>query len=594
LSARQTRLLFVTLALAVALTRLLAAAHSLWEWDETLFCLSLHDFNVAAHHPHPPGFPLYVVLGRFFRLFVHDDFRALRAINLLCSMTIFPGVYFVARELRMEAVPAMIAALLTCFAPNIWFYGGTAFSDIPALAMLLFGIALLLRGRRSRAAYFAGCVLMAAACVMRPQNVLLGIYPWLAASWPRWKERKLDPIFGAAILVLVVGGFFFGAALMTGFDAYRTAVKMHGEYVMKVDSYMNPERPVWYRTYWAMLLDPYEAGRISGIIAAIALAGLLRFRRPVREALVIFGPFVLFSMFMLNTEAGGRYATTSMALLMICCAEGLRWIAAAVERRSAIAAIALQCLVCALIVTRLIRWSASALREVRVHDAPVIEAERWIHRHLDRATTTLYVHGSMGPWAEYLLKDYRQVAVVDNFSPLSLGDVSHCWLISEGVTNAKDGLNFTRPRGHLWSISRKRYFDVFVRPLSSSVAFADGWYGQEGDPASAWRWMGRHSTLYVPAIGGNGELSMKFNVPLDSEPRKPVITIMFNGVMIERFSADAAMEKRWVVPSRNGVRNEVTIDVDEVVNPSALHKGGDARDLGLQLLTLSWRPAETQ
>src|SRR5258705_3393752 len=172
LAPRHTRILLITIGDAVALTRLLAVSHSLWEWDEALFCLGVRDFNVAAHHRHPPGFPLYILLGKLFRFFTSDEFHALRAINVFSAMLVFPATYMLARELKLEVMPSISAALLTSFAPNVWFYGGTAFSDVPTLTMLLFGAALLLRGRTSRGAYYAGCIVMAAACVMRPQNLL--------------------------------------------------------------------------------------------------------------------------------------------------------------------------------------------------------------------------------------------------------------------------------------------------------------------------------------------------------------------------------------------------------------------------------------
>ena len=37
-------------------------------------------------------------------------------------------------------------SLLFVFFPNVWFFGGTAFSDLPGLALLLAASATLLRG----------------------------------------------------------------------------------------------------------------------------------------------------------------------------------------------------------------------------------------------------------------------------------------------------------------------------------------------------------------------------------------------------------------------------------------------------------------
>jgi len=71
-TAFQRRVLAAS-SIAVALTRLVALSRSLWDWDEALFCVALRDFNIAADHPHPPGFPLYVLAGRLVHLIVPSD-----------------------------------------------------------------------------------------------------------------------------------------------------------------------------------------------------------------------------------------------------------------------------------------------------------------------------------------------------------------------------------------------------------------------------------------------------------------------------------------------------------------------------------------
>src|SRR5437763_2654394 len=108
LTARQ-RTAFGLLALVCAATRFLAMARSLWDWDEALFCLGMRAYDVTSHHPHPPGFPVYIALGKLVRLLLHDDFRSLQAINLVAGMLVFPAVFMLARELRMRFATAAIA-----------------------------------------------------------------------------------------------------------------------------------------------------------------------------------------------------------------------------------------------------------------------------------------------------------------------------------------------------------------------------------------------------------------------------------------------------------------------------------------------------
>jgi hypothetical protein len=61
--SRNEKRLTLVLALVIAATRLLALARSPWDWDELLFCYAVRDYDVPAHHPHPPGYPLFIVLA---------------------------------------------------------------------------------------------------------------------------------------------------------------------------------------------------------------------------------------------------------------------------------------------------------------------------------------------------------------------------------------------------------------------------------------------------------------------------------------------------------------------------------------------------
>ena len=57
-----------------------------WEWDETLFARGLMHFELAAHFPHPPGFPGWLALGQVMRLFAGEPLIALQLASALLSV----------------------------------------------------------------------------------------------------------------------------------------------------------------------------------------------------------------------------------------------------------------------------------------------------------------------------------------------------------------------------------------------------------------------------------------------------------------------------------------------------------------------------
>src|SRR4051794_18727600 len=182
-------------------------ARSIWDWDEALFCLGMRSYDVTSHHPHPPGFPVYIGLAKLVRFVIHDDFRALQAINLAAGMLLFPAVFMLARELRFRFSTAAVAATLCAFLPNVWFFGGGAFSDIPSIVLVVYAVAFLFRGSgvsgsrglgaaapplprapeppSPRRAYLIGSFLLALAMGIRPQNFLIGLFPGALATWYR-------------------------------------------------------------------------------------------------------------------------------------------------------------------------------------------------------------------------------------------------------------------------------------------------------------------------------------------------------------------------------------------------------------------------
>src|SRR5207237_8780060 len=117
------------------------------------------------------------------RKFGVGDVHALQAFSIAAGILIVPAMFFFCRELGMRFTTSLSAALLLAFAPNVWFYGGTAFSDLPSIVIVIVAVAFLLRGRSDARAYLASAAILVCAASMRPQNLLICAAPSLLASW---------------------------------------------------------------------------------------------------------------------------------------------------------------------------------------------------------------------------------------------------------------------------------------------------------------------------------------------------------------------------------------------------------------------------
>lgn len=113
-------------ALALAAVTLLSRwpyrARVLYNWDAVQFALALREFDIAKHQPHPPGYLLYVGLGRLLNAWVSDPTLAYVALAMLFSAGTTFVLYWLARRMYDRAT-AVVAASLLAVSPLFWFYG---------------------------------------------------------------------------------------------------------------------------------------------------------------------------------------------------------------------------------------------------------------------------------------------------------------------------------------------------------------------------------------------------------------------------------------------------------------------------------------
>lgn len=595
LTPRQ-RLFIIALAIVVAATRFLAVSHSMWDWDEALFASALRHYDVAQHHPHPPGFPLFFALAKLARLVIHDDFHALRAISILASLFVFPAMFALARSLRFRFRTCVVAALLFSFLPNVWYWGGTGFTDELALVTALAGAALLLRDDRRRGTYLTGCVFFAATMLVRAQNVLLA-WPWIVATWRRLRmRRRAEVVAGTALIVILVVTGYGIAAKLTGFEEYIFATKWHQHYVATVDGALNPTRiPMRYLLY-DFLFDPFHSPAASGVMFAFVFIAFARPRRAHVDVLLTFLPNFFLAWFLLNPSGISRLSLAYIACNVLLAADGMDVVASffasrvrALPRERLAAAV--QGIFAAVVIGRSVVWVWPGLREVRRTDSPPVQAMRWIRQNVPRSGK-IYMLGGLEPFTAYFLPDYRIVPVPDDFDPSKAPSETNAYVVSDHPSALAQAIKFRRPRKHLWALFNRRYFEASVVPITGWIKFGAGWYGdEEGAEGEWWRWMGKESHTLLGPLGRRAMLGFVATFPLDAEPA-PTVTIAFDGNVVDRFAPKRRdVERSYIVQSRIGAPDELVISVDQAVNPARMHHGDDARDLGLQLHRILWNAA---
>lgn len=591
---RSQRLLLAVATVLTGLTRFFFLARTPWDWDEILFTLAVRDYSVLEHHPHPPGFPLFIATAKVIQeLTGFSDFRALQAINLAAGLLLVPAMFFFCRELRLRFEVSLGAALFLAFMPNVWFFSETAFSDVPSIAIVLAACGLLLAGCRHGPAFIAGALLLGVAAGYRPQNLSIGFAPSLMASWFQFRQRRYGRIVAAGVICLLVVVLSYGGAAREsgGWDQYAEVLRKHQEYITQVDSFRNPDRPALYRLVDDFFIRPFRAPAVNiplALFAAISVvASLIRRRMPVLMAMASFGPFCVAAWLTLDVLSTSRFSIGYAPLLALFAADGVAVVASMTRGRPRVER-SISATGIVAILTVMIGWTIPAVLLPRQQVSPPVQAVEWIRHNIDPADAVIYVHGGMAPYVDYFLEGYRLEHVSDNAPQITLSS-RNGWYVREGPTPIGRAVNFVWPRKHLQPLVRPRYFEASVVPISGTAEFRDGWYAAEGDWTNAWRWMGRRSVTMLPRMNGEGRLSLRLYFPLDALPGRPIVRILMNGSVLDQFEPDERIvERTYRTAPRADATNELVIETDRTVNLQAAGVRVDPRDLGLRLERLEF------
>src|SRR5438105_2397603 len=257
------------LGLLTVLSRLPYRARMLYNWDAVQFALALREYDVVKHQPHPPGYILYVGLGRIVNAWLHDPTAAYVLLAVACSGLTTFVVYLLARGIYDRAT-ALAAASVLAVSPLFWFYGSVGltyagealFASIVAYfafralegsqadAWLAAAYLALAAGMRQSLllllAWIAPPVLVYTLVHFGQAGYVLTFLPALVVLLARVlvtaladaavlaRRRALGPALTAAAVVLVVlinGAFFVNARpLPRDFDPSKPAWRLTAEH----------------------------------------------------------------------------------------------------------------------------------------------------------------------------------------------------------------------------------------------------------------------------------------------------------------------------------------------------------------------------
>ncbi|MEA2694614.1 MAG: hypothetical protein QOJ16_4001 [Acidobacteriota bacterium] len=233
-SARLRRAALAAGAVAV-LTRIPFAARRMWDHDSIQFALGVERYDLAAHHPHPPGYPLYIGLLKLLAAMGIDSLHGMVAMSILASgLGAALLVLLVARlvsEGNGDITAGLFAAALYVFNPLLWFYG-----ELPLLYAVEGGLTVAVAWAawgmgESRRRFLGACALFALVGGLRQSTMVLLGPLFLYGVYRAWRRGRLTwgLFLGGAALggALVLAWFVPLCLLAGGYGAYRRISAEH-------------------------------------------------------------------------------------------------------------------------------------------------------------------------------------------------------------------------------------------------------------------------------------------------------------------------------------------------------------------------------
>ena len=172
----------------IALAIVFLAAHlpflppTLEDIDSINFALGVRDFDVAKHQPHPPGYPLFIALGKVSTPVMRAagvpaaEPRGIAVWSAISGAALVLLLFAFFRALDGDDRRAGWAVVITTLSPLFWFTALRPLSDMTGLAAAVAAqvlILLTLTGRGTPPSFLGGAFLAGLAIGFRSQSFLL-------------------------------------------------------------------------------------------------------------------------------------------------------------------------------------------------------------------------------------------------------------------------------------------------------------------------------------------------------------------------------------------------------------------------------------
>lgn len=225
--------LLIIIFLITLLLRILYLSPWLEDWDSVQFTSALTDYSLVKHQPHPPGYILYILMGRFLNIFFRDGAYSLTLMSALFgSLAIFP-LFYLTKDM-FGKVTAFFAILIFVLTPVGWLISEVALTNIPGLFFLILLSFYIFNITKHKLVLFYTGFLSGIILGVRFTEIpiILGLFFWASL------KLKAPKYFFILISWMTLGTAFWIIPLLfiTGFKEFVDSYTWTANYILTHDT----------------------------------------------------------------------------------------------------------------------------------------------------------------------------------------------------------------------------------------------------------------------------------------------------------------------------------------------------------------------
>jgi hypothetical protein len=542
-----------------------------WEFDEILFLQGVQHYDPVAHHPPPPGYPVFMLAGKIARVFAGDDYRALIALNFIATIAGFVLLAMAFSRIADDVATGVAGALLFYFCPAMLVHSTLAMSDPGALALVA---ATLFVARAAPLGAFAALTIG-----WRPQFAIF-VVPLLLARVATIRDWRKRAIAVGVFTIVCIAWLVPLAVSVGGVDRLIQFETSQAGYLAEHDAGVS--RSGWTAPMIALrfIAHPWGTKVMSIPILLLACVGVWRLVRrrdfrflPLAIAAALYLGFALRFM---DPADGVRYALPFVLGAAFFAGAGL------MQPR-------LPKGVPYLFVIASIVYVSSLISQRAGSESPPFRAARFANFLYPQNAVVLY-ELPLWPHAQVFFAHRERMRVNDGLAQLFDRPDVPLFLYADGISHAPGARSFRwQPSDAYSKLTRNHYrvVSIIAVPPQRRFRVIRGVYVPEREAdGDEWRWLDSPAEIQLPH-GPPRSLTLRVGLPVIYPMEVNTLTIFVEGVAVRTIDLHRGLRIDVAIPVPSGspvVRFEAGRAFVPAQVPGSLNR--DPRRLAVKLYDL--------